>query len=450
MRAISFKILVLGTLCATSWAHPRPSAPAKASKMQHAAAAKKAAVSARKTESAKTHGAGRKAAEERKVAEEKSSKTSRRGSAAARVHAHEAKLVPVKGKKAAPGKGKRQAELREARAVPERAPAAAPEARAEAPVEAAEPKVHHDRKQHLGAPPTSGQADAGVMAESGGEPRKASAEDFRTTTPAEAKAAANIEAKVKMPAAVKVSSPTVPVRVVPTTGLLKKETKPAAPAALVQEGVLEPDQPVLYDKRGRLIVPPAMKGTHEILVHQNVMADEDGLARVQDDEDLERLRASKQLVAIPVGQGLLADERLPENRRYTRPWTAQFLAGLARAHYQRFHTALQVNSAVRTVAFQQQLMRTNGNAAPPTGETASPHLTGQAVDLAKKGLSMAEIAWMRGYLGPLMRDGKVDVEEEFQQACFHISVYKKYLPSVAPKKVLVAAHVAGAGVAGMR
>jgi hypothetical protein len=28
-----------------------------------------------------------------------------------------------------------------------------------------------------------------------------------------------------------------------------------------------------------------------------------------------------------------------------------------------------------------------------------------------------------------VQEGKVDVEEEFQQACFHISVYKKYLPS---------------------
>ncbi len=90
---------------------------------------------------------------------------------------------------------------------------------------------------------------------------------------------------------------------------------------------------------------------------------------------------------------------------------------------------MQVNSAVRTVEFQQRLLRTNGNAAPAEGETASPHLTGQAVDLAKHGLSLTQIAWLRGYLLPLVQQRKVDVEEEFQQACFHISVYKKYLPS---------------------
>ena len=127
---------------------------------------------------------------------------------------------------------------------------------------------------------------------------------------------------------------------------------------------------------------------------------------------------------------LHVDERLPANRRYCRPWTALFLDTLARQHYARFQTTLQLTSAVRTVEFQQQLIHRNGNAAPAEGDTASPHLTGQAIDIGKKGLSMAEIAWLRGYLLPLVQQGKVDVEEEFQQSCFHISVYKRYLPPV--------------------
>jgi hypothetical protein len=195
-------------------------------------------------------------------------------------------------------------------------------------------------------------------------------------------------------------------------------------------------EPLLYSKSGRLIMPAALKGSHEILVHQNVMADRDGLDRVRDDADLEDMRAEKMLVAIPSVQGIVVDERLPMNRRYCRPWTAEFLEALARAHYARFHTSLQVNSAVRTVEFQERLRYTNGNAAPAEGETASPHLTGQAVDLAKHGLSLTEIAWLRGYLLPLVQEGKVDVEEEFQQACFHISVYRRYMPEAAPKRVI--------------
>lgn len=202
--------------------------------------------------------------------------------------------------------------------------------------------------------------------------------------------------------------------------------------------------PTLYNKRGRLVVPPPLKGSHEILVRQNVVADRDGLDRIQDDDDLERMRSLRLLVPIPTSNALTVDDRLPVNRRYSRPWTAQFLNTLARAHYARFHTALQVNSAVRTVEFQQRLMRTNGNAAPAEGETASPHLTGQAIDIAKHGLSITEIAWLRGYLLPLIQQGRIDVEEEFQQACFHISVYKKYAPSSsAPRRSIAATRHSG-------
>ena len=190
-------------------------------------------------------------------------------------------------------------------------------------------------------------------------------------------------------------------------------------------------RPELYNKRGRLIVPPPLRGSHEILVHQNQVADRDGLDRIQSDEDLLDMRGQRLLVSIPNSNALQIDERLPVNRRFCRPWTAQFLTALARDHYAHFHTPLQINSAVRTVEFQQHLIHINGNAAPAEGDTASPHLTGQAIDIAKHGLSLTEIAWLRGYLLPLVQEGKVDVEEEFQQACFHISVYKKYLPSAA-------------------
>jgi hypothetical protein len=125
---------------------------------------------------------------------------------------------------------------------------------------------------------------------------------------------------------------------------------------------------------------------------------------------------------------LEVDERLPSNRRYSRPWTAAFLSVLSRDFYANFHEPLQVTSAVRTMEVQRRLERTNGNAAPISGESASPHLTGQAIDIGKHGLSLTQIAWLRTYLQPLIGDGKIDVEEEFRQACFHISVYRSYLP----------------------
>jgi hypothetical protein len=119
---------------------------------------------------------------------------------------------------------------------------------------------------------------------------------------------------------------------------------------------------------------------------------------------------------------------LPENHRYCRPWTARFLADLARAHAAQFHSSFEVSSAVRTVAYQKRLMTVNGNAAAAEGDVVSPHLTGATIDIAKSGMTRQEIGWMRSWLMPLQTADKIDVEEEFQQACFHITVYKSYVP----------------------
>ncbi len=190
--------------------------------------------------------------------------------------------------------------------------------------------------------------------------------------------------------------------------------------------------PQLSSDRTRRSTIAPLYGSHEILVHQNLMADRDGLDRILNDDDLLDKRRSGQLVPIPESPGLRVDERLPLNRRFCRPWVAQFLSAMAQAHYARFHTPLQVNSAVRTVEFQQHLLHVNGNAAPAEGDTASPHLTGQAIDIAKRWMPLAEISWMRGYLLPLIEGGHIDVEEEFQQACFHISAYRTSAPLPVP------------------
>ncbi len=195
----------------------------------------------------------------------------------------------------------------------------------------------------------------------------------------------------------------------------------------------EVEQPVVLPgiyRYGRLVVPPPMRGTREILVHQNLIADEEGLSRIQDDDDLRRMRAERMLVDFPVSESLRVNPELASDRRCARPWTVRFAAEIARAYYARFHQPLQVNSAVRTVAYQLRLRRVNGNAAGIGGDMASPHLTGEALDFGKRDMSTAEIAWMRTYLRPLMQGGKVDVEEEFQQACFHISVYRSYAPDM--------------------
>lgn len=176
-----------------------------------------------------------------------------------------------------------------------------------------------------------------------------------------------------------------------------------------------------------------LKGSLESLTRQNEMAEAEGLERILDEDDLNARIAEKLLVPVPASAGLEVNDALPENHRYCRPWTADFLTELAQAHEREFHHPLFVSSAVRTVEYQKHLMRINGNAAAAEGDVVSPHLTGATIDIAKKGMSRQELKWMRDWLLPLQTAGQIDVEEEFRQACFHITVYKSFdSPQASP------------------
>jgi hypothetical protein len=176
----------------------------------------------------------------------------------------------------------------------------------------------------------------------------------------------------------------------------------------------------------------ALRGTHDSLVRQNERVELESLQRIEDDIDLQNRIASGSLVRVPEASGLIVNPGLPEDRRYCRPWTAEFLADLSHAHEAQFHKPLIVSSAVRTVEFQKHLMRVNHNAADAEGEIVSPHLTGATIDIAKSGLSRREMQWMRDHLFAYQTAGVIDVEEEFRQRCFHITVYKNYSPASSP------------------
>jgi hypothetical protein len=181
-------------------------------------------------------------------------------------------------------------------------------------------------------------------------------------------------------------------------------------------------------------MPQPLRGSYESLVRQNEKTENDSLERIEDDDDLADRIARKMLVPVPVSATLNINGNLPQNRRYCRPWTARFLSDLARAHAAAFHGPLEVSSAVRTVEYQKRLIKVNGNATAAEGDVASPHLTGASIDIAKNVLSRKEVAWMRAWLLPLQTAGKIDVEEEFRQSCFHITVYKSYAPSKPARK----------------
>ena len=189
-------------------------------------------------------------------------------------------------------------------------------------------------------------------------------------------------------------------------------------------------------------MPAPLRGSKESLVRQNEKTEADNLERIVDDGDLNDRIARGMLVRVPVSTALTINGNLPPNRRYCRPWTAKFLTDLGRAHTAAFHRPFEVSSAVRTVVYQKKLERVNGNATSAEGEIASPHLTGAAIDIAKQGMSRQEIGWMRAWLLPMEEAGQIDVEEEFRQACFHITVYKSYAPDLSQLKKTVQATAA--------
>ena len=196
----------------------------------------------------------------------------------------------------------------------------------------------------------------------------------------------------------------------------------------------------------RAVMPPPMRGSLASLERQNERADAEGLERIEDEDDLSDRIARGFLVPVPASAALTVNGNLPEHHRYCRPWTAHFLTDLARAHAAQFHSPLEVSSAVRTVEYQKRLMTVNGNAAAAEGDIVSPHLTGATIDIAKSGMTRLEIGWMRGWLMRLETASKIDVEEEFQQACFHITVYMSYVPA-RPASSIARAGSARSGAA---
>jgi hypothetical protein len=176
----------------------------------------------------------------------------------------------------------------------------------------------------------------------------------------------------------------------------------------------------------RLNWNPLIRGSHESMLRQNEEIDRLGLPRIEDEDQLEELKANQELVQIRESKTLRIHPQLDPSMRYCKPWTHDFLDDISTAYYDEFHTPLQVNSAVRTIEFQKKLRRYNKNAAPETGETASSHLAGLTVDIAKRGMSRKQHKWFEDYLANLRQHNLIEAAEERRQAVFHIMVSERY------------------------
>jgi LAS superfamily LD-carboxypeptidase LdcB len=155
---------------------------------------------------------------------------------------------------------------------------------------------------------------------------------------------------------------------------------------------------------------------------QNAEADRLHLPRIQTKNELHEI----------VQNGELAQVCTPALRvkptgdhAYLRPWAAVLAESLAEDFYEQAHVQLTLTSGIRTVQEQRSLRRWNHNAAAPAGPQASVHTTGIAFDISRTGLSRAQQKWLEVHLWYLQQTGKVIVEEEQKQPCFHIVVLQQ-------------------------
>ena len=180
-----------------------------------------------------------------------------------------------------------------------------------------------------------------------------------------------------------------------------------------------------YYQAGYTRFSPMFPGSHDMLVRENEELDRLQLPRISDEYELLRYESSQELVPVSETDALKMAADLPDDRRYCRPWTREFLQDFSQAFYDQFHTPLQITSLVRTVEQQHRLRRWNRFAAPEFGDTASTHLTGVTFDMSRRGLTYQQYEWIRSYLLPLQAEGMVDPIEE-RQPVLHVVVYDKY------------------------
>ena len=190
----------------------------------------------------------------------------------------------------------------------------------------------------------------------------------------------------------------------------------------------------------RVLWNPVLRGSHDSMVRQNEEIDRLLIPRIQDDDELQNLILRQELMEVADSDGIVVAPNLEYTRRYSRPWTRDFVNDLGDAYYGEFRRPLQVTSIVRTAEQQKKLRRRNRNAAPEAGDITSSHLAGISVDIGKRGLTRKQKTWLNNYLKNLQDQGLIEAAEERRQACFHIMVSQRYSdsrnPSAAPQTAI--------------
>ena len=171
----------------------------------------------------------------------------------------------------------------------------------------------------------------------------------------------------------------------------------------------------------------SLKGSTDSLAWQNKIADEQKLPRVSSDKELEQLKKSGVLIQIP--EWFRIDPRLDQKWRWVLPETAKFLDDFGVDFINHFGRYFKTTSAIRTTVRQLEIAKEgNPNAElPMEGPRRTSHTTGATIDISKIDMNEDELAWTRKELLRLEKLQVIEAtEEDSQQKCFHIMVFKTY------------------------
>lgn len=166
----------------------------------------------------------------------------------------------------------------------------------------------------------------------------------------------------------------------------------------------------------------SLLGTDSSQVKQTERSKEENLSVIDSENKLEELKSGGFLIHIPNTVNM--DYKLEEKWRWCLPQVTFFLGDIGIEFQELFNKKLQVNSAVRTVGRQLELMKSNNNAVSPVGPKRSSHITGATVDIAKIGLTKKELEWLRKKLLLLEDNDLVEATEENDQLVFHVMIFR--------------------------
>lgn len=167
----------------------------------------------------------------------------------------------------------------------------------------------------------------------------------------------------------------------------------------------------------------SLQGSRKSLLSQNKAVNNERLTRIKNKAQLKLFINQGLLVSIQKIENVNIDYRLRDSLSYVRPNTALFLENLAAAYYKIFGLYIQINSAVRTIEDQNNLRKTNTNAAPAM---LSSHTTGSSIDVSYMDMTDQQKMWVRSYLLRCESRGYIEATEERSQTVFHIMVFKNY------------------------